>query len=141
MFGVLLQMIFKEEIETFRKPFEYLQWFESHLDTTGRDRSYREAALRSGLDHYAVNRIFKGTRPGMPACILLADHFEVNPNEIFELAGWPRLKAFDLHIEGAKNLPPESVQVALDLAKIEDDEQRKQVAVVISELLKLFHDG
>lgn len=38
-------MISNEEIETFRKPIEYLQWFESHLDTTGRDRRNREDAL------------------------------------------------------------------------------------------------
>ena len=105
------------------------------------NESYREAALRSGLDHYAVNRIFKGTRPGMPNCILLADHFEVNPNEILELAGWPSLKAFNLHIEGADNLPPESVQVALKIAQIKDDEQRKRVADVVTALLKLFAGG
>lgn len=102
------------------------------------NESHREAALRSGLDHYSINRIFKGTRPSMPTCILLADHFEVNPNEILELAGWPRLKAFDLHLEGTQHLPPEAAQVALEMAKIKDDEQRKQVAEVVSALLKLF---
>jgi hypothetical protein len=105
------------------------------------NESYREAALRSGLDHYAVNRIFTGTRPGMPNCILLADHFEVNPNEILELAGWPRLRAFDLHLEGTRDLPPEAAQVALKIAQIKDDEKRKQVAEVVSALLKLFAGG
>jgi len=102
------------------------------------NESFRAAALRSGLDHYSVNRIFKGTLPGMPTCILLADHFEVNPNEILELAGWPRLQAFDLHLEGTQHLPPEAAQVALAMAQIKDDEQRKQVAEVVSALLRLF---
>jgi hypothetical protein len=39
-------MISKEEIETFRKPSEYIQWFESHLETTGHDRAFREAILQ-----------------------------------------------------------------------------------------------
>jgi len=30
----------------FRSPAEYTQWFESHLQTTGRDRTYREEALQ-----------------------------------------------------------------------------------------------
>ncbi len=38
-------MISNEEIETFRKPIEYIQWFGSHLDTIGRDRRNMEDAL------------------------------------------------------------------------------------------------
>ncbi|MCP4607236.1 MAG: hypothetical protein GY845_00785 [Planctomycetes bacterium] len=39
-------MISKEEISIFRGPSEFIQWFQSHLETTGRDRAYREAALQ-----------------------------------------------------------------------------------------------
>jgi len=39
-------MIPKDEIETFRSPSEYVQWFKSHLETIGRDRTYREEALQ-----------------------------------------------------------------------------------------------
>ena len=39
-------MISKEEIEIFRRPSEYIHWFESHLETTGRERVYREEALQ-----------------------------------------------------------------------------------------------
>lgn len=39
-------MIPKDEIETFRRPSEYIQWFKSHLETIGRDRNYREEALQ-----------------------------------------------------------------------------------------------
>jgi len=103
------------------------------------NESLREAALRSGLDHYAVNRfINQKRRPGMPACILLADHFELNPNELLVLAGWPRLKTFDLYQETAADLPPESLQIARDLALIPDS-KRRDAAAVISNLLKLFH--
>lgn len=47
-------MISKEEIERFRKPSEYIQWFESHLETTGRDRAFREA----GLQHKGIFKQF-----------------------------------------------------------------------------------
>ena len=39
-------MIPKDEIETFRSPSEYIRWFNSHLETIGRDRTYREEALQ-----------------------------------------------------------------------------------------------
>jgi len=39
-------MISKNEIETLRRPSEYVQWFKSHLETIGRDRTYREEALQ-----------------------------------------------------------------------------------------------
>ena len=49
--------------------------------------SYREAALSSGLDHQAVRRILAGQQPSMTNCILLADHFGVNPNEFCNCSG------------------------------------------------------
>ncbi len=55
-----------------------------------------------------------GYRPNMPVCILLADHWGINPNELLMLAGWPTLKAFDIHTESAANLPPQAVEVAVD---------------------------
>ena len=52
-----------------------------------RNESYREAALRAGLDHQAVRRILSvGQRPAVQTCILLADHFDLNLNEFLEVA-------------------------------------------------------
>ena len=46
-----------------------------------RNESYRQASLASNLDHQAINRIRKGQRPSpISTCILLADHFEINPS-------------------------------------------------------------
>ncbi|MCK5312091.1 MAG: hypothetical protein KAJ62_08275 [Desulfobacteraceae bacterium] len=39
-------MISKDEIEILRRPSEYIQWFDSHLKTTGRDQAYREGVLQ-----------------------------------------------------------------------------------------------
>jgi hypothetical protein len=102
------------------------------------NESYRQAALGAGVDHQAFQRILKGQRPQMHICILLADHFGINPNEFLQLAGWPVLKVFDIHTESAENLPPEAVEVALDVARIPDPGTRKEVAEAIRILLKKY---
>ena len=80
--------------------------------------SFREASLKSGLDHQAIRRVRAGYRPQLHVCILLADHFGINPNELLELAGWPRLKAFDIQTENVERLPVEAVTVAKEIARI-----------------------
>lgn len=102
--------------------------------------SFREAALDSGLDHQAVRRIRAGNRPQMHVCILLADHFGVNPNELLQLAGWPTLKAFDIHTESAEKLPPEAVDVAKEIARIPNPGTRKTVAEAILTLVRKYFD-
>jgi len=44
-----------------------------------------------------------------------ADHFDIDPNELLQLAGWPTLKVFDINRARIDNLPTEAVNVALDL--------------------------
>jgi transcriptional regulator with XRE-family HTH domain len=100
--------------------------------------SMRNAALRSGLDHQAIRRIKAGQKcPDMTYCILLADFFDINPNELLKLAGWPALKVFDIRNVSAASLPPEAVSVALDIARIENPGDRKEMANAIRALLKL----
>jgi len=106
-----------------------------------KNETYREASLDSGLDHQAIRRILGGRRPAMHICILLADHFGVNHNEFLQLGGWPTLKAFDIKGVSAENLPPEAVEVALDVARIPDPGMRKQVAEAIRTLLATYFRG
>jgi DNA-binding XRE family transcriptional regulator len=105
-----------------------------------RNESYRQASLASNLDHQAINRIRKGHRPSIMTCILLADHFEINPNELITLANWPKLKAFDIHTKSAEGLPPEAVDVAMDIAKIPNPGTRKEVAKAIRTLLTKYFE-
>ena len=105
-----------------------------------RGESLREAGLESGLDHQALRRIMNGQRPFMHICILLADHFEVDPNEFLELAAWPRLRAFDAHTGSFHKLPIEAVNVAYDVAKISNPETRKAVAQAIQTLLAKYFE-
>ena len=74
------------------------------------------------------------------ACILLADHLGVNPNEMLELAGWPPLKVFEIHTESAEALPPKAVDVARDIARISSPALRQQVAEAIRTLLSKYFD-
>lgn len=104
-----------------------------------RNLSMRETALSSGLDHQAIRRIKAGQkRPDMTYCILLANFFDLNPNELLQLGGWPTLKVFDIKQVSAKRLPPEAVDVALDIARIPDPGTRKQVAEAVRVLLKKY---
>jgi hypothetical protein len=103
-----------------------------------RNLSMRFAATQAGLDHQAIRRMQEGRRPDMTYCILLANLFDVNPNEFLELAGWPTLKVFDVKAVSAENLPPEAVDVALDIARIPDPGTRKQVAEAVRVLLKKY---
>jgi len=105
------------------------------------NESYREASLRSGLDHQAIRRILSGQKPQMHVCILLADHFGVNPNEILKLAGWPTLKAFDVSVVDMVNLPPEATEVALAVAKISEPGIRREVTDAVLILLKKYFSG
>ena len=107
---------------------------------TKRNLSLRQAGMQAGLDHQAFRRMKAGARPDMVYCILLADFFEVNPNELLLLADWPRLKIFDVKSVSDENLPPEAVDVALALAKIADTGTRKQVADAVMVLLKKYFD-
>ncbi|WP_322507712.1 helix-turn-helix transcriptional regulator [Anaerolinea sp.] len=104
------------------------------------NESYREAALRAGLDHQAVRRILAGQRPSIPTCILLADHFGVNPNEFLELAGLPKLKIFDVQDAQTEHLPVEAIEVARDIARIKDPGIRRQVAEAIRTLLAKYFE-
>lgn len=102
--------------------------------------SMRQVGIESGLDHQVIRRLkeVQAKRPNMTYCILLADYFEVNPNEFLQLAGWPQLKVFDIRHASVDNLPPEAVDVALDIAKIPNSRTRKQVAEAVRVLLKEY---
>lgn len=102
------------------------------------NESLREASLRAGLDHQAVRRIMEGQRPAMHICILLADHFEINPNELLQLAGWPLLKMFGVRSVKGLNIPPEAFEVAMAVASITNPGMRKRKADAILALIKTF---
>ncbi|MEN4012177.1 MAG: helix-turn-helix transcriptional regulator [Bellilinea sp.] len=104
------------------------------------NESYREASLRAGLDHQAIRRIFAGQKPQMHICILLADHFGVNPNEFLQMAGWPILNAFEVRSLEHESLSPEVVDVAVAIQKIPSPGKRKEVAEAILTLVEKYFE-
>jgi hypothetical protein len=94
------------------------------------NESCREAAINSGLDHQAIRRILAGKRPNRITCILLADHYPVNPKEFLQLGGWPILKTSDIQTVSGENLPPGAVEVAKEIARIANPQTRKVVAAM-----------
>jgi hypothetical protein len=71
-------------------------------------------------------------------CILLADYFDGNSNEMLNLADWPALKVFSLQAENAEYLPPQAVDVALKISRINKQSVRQKVAKAISTLAEQY---
>jgi hypothetical protein len=131
--------IAKSRRETLNKPYDPAPMIQRLRELLEKhNESYREASLRAGLDHQGVRRVLEGQRPSMHICILLADHNGINPNEFLMLAGWPSLKVFDIRSVDTENLPPESVDIALAVAKISDPGTRKAIVDAMLTLVKKY---
>jgi transcriptional regulator with XRE-family HTH domain len=105
-----------------------------------RNETWREASLGAGLDHQTIRRYMNGHRPDRQSLLVLADHFEINPNEFLQLAGYPTMKIFEVKTASAEALPPEAVDVAMDIARIADPGTRKSVVQAIRTLLKKYFE-
>lgn len=101
---------------------------------TNQSLSPRALALKAGLDEDAIYRIQAGHRPTIVSCILLANVFRHNPNELLELAGWPRLEIFNL----PTGLPEDVAELADDLARIQPEAMRHEVVQAIRTLLRQY---
>ena len=107
-----------------------------------RNETYREAAIKAGLDRSSVWRFLnKGTRPHRDACILLAQHFEVNPNEMLAAAGYEPIALFDLSLVDPDEFSPEVKALARVLTEIPDPEKRRRVCTLLGALVDLVVGG
>ena len=104
-----------------------------------RNETYREAAIKAGLDRSSVWRFLnQRTRPHRDACILLAQHFEVNPNEMLAVAGYEPIALFDLSLANPGEYPPEVKALAQTLTGIVDAEKRRRLCTVLGTLVDLM---
>ena len=91
----------------------------------------------AGLDHGAVLRFLKGEfRPARDACIELAVYFDMNPNELLQLAGYEPMPIFDLSLIDPDEFPAEVKRVAKALSTISDMSIRRQMCKAILLLLE-----
>jgi len=103
-----------------------------------RNESYREASLRAGLDHGAVRRYMRDDqRPSRGSLLALADHFEVNPNDLLVRAGYQPMKMFERDAVDLAGLTPDVRQLADDLERIGDPVLRRR----LTEALRLSIAG
>ena len=101
------------------------------------NESYRQASMAAGLDETAISRYFGGTQPVRDACIALADHFGINPNEMLEAAGYKPLHFFDRRLIDPSALPPDVDAFANEIARIEDEEMRKEMIEAFRQILRI----
>ena len=97
------------------------------------NESYREASLRSGLDHGTMARHLNGrSRPGRDICLVLADHFGVHPNEVLAAAGYPPLQMLNRFLDP---LTDDVKPIVEELSAIRDERVRREVSQSVQTLL------
>lgn len=100
--------------------------------------SYRQASLAAGLPHNAIFKYLRGVRPGRDACVALADHFGVNPNELLQAAGYEPIHFFDRSATESGELSPEVKALAAQLQQIKDPVARRRVMEVMETLINAY---
>jgi hypothetical protein len=102
-----------------------------------RNESYRQASMSANLDETAISRYFRGTQPVRDACIALADHFGINPNEMLKAAGYDPLHFFDRRLIDPNAIPPDVEQFLGEIMKIENETIRKEMIDALRQVLKV----
>lgn len=94
-----------------------------------RNESMREASLGAGMDHGAILRYVRyGRRPTRDSVLQLADHFEVNPNDLLMLAGYRPMKMFERKKLEPGTVSPDVLALVEDLEQIGDPVLRRRLA-------------
>jgi hypothetical protein len=106
------------------------------------NESMRAAALAAGLDHGAMSRfITNHQRPTRESCIAIADHFRLNPNEVLTRAGYQPMHFFDRTLVDPDALPPDILELARYLSRIEPLSRRRQLCQAIRDVVDLAGAG
>lgn len=101
-----------------------------------RNESYREASMFAGLDHQSMRRYcVRRQRPQRQALLALADHFEVNPNDLLTLAGYQAMELFERADADPDSLPADIRPLIEDLRQIADPMLRRRLIEAIRLLL------
>ena len=106
------------------------------LDKSG--ESYRQASRAAGLPHNAISKYLRGTRPSRDACIALADHFGVNPNEMLQAAGYEPLHFFDRTLVDPDQMSEDVRALAAQIQEIQDPEIRRRLIEAMQVLVETY---
>lgn len=102
--------------------------------------SYRQAGIASGLSGTTISNYLRETSPSRPmrdACIALADHFGINPNEMLEAAGYEPLHFFDRRMIDPNAMPPDIEQLTGEIMAVEDEEVRQEMVRALRGVLRV----
>jgi len=118
-------------------PTAFQELLQRMLEKTG--ESYSAAARASGLHQTTISNYLRETSPSRPmrdACIALADHFGINPNEMLEAAGYEPLHFFDRRMIDPNAMPPDIDQLTGEIMQIEDDIVREEMVDTLRQVLR-----
>jgi len=120
-------------------PVAFQELLRRMLEKTG--ESYSAAARASGLHQTTISNYLRETSPSRPmrdACIALADHFGINPNEMLEAAGYEPLHFFDRTLIDPDQMSSEVKELAAKIQQIEDRDVRRRLIRAMSDLLEAY---
>lgn len=124
--------------KTKHSPTPFQKLLQRLIEESG--ESYRHASQASGLHHTSVSRYLSGTTPSRDACIALADHFGVNPNEMLEAAGYAPLHFFEKEEIDLSKVSPETRLIFEKLERM-DPHLREELLKVITVMLDGYLQG
>jgi transcriptional regulator with XRE-family HTH domain len=116
-------------------PIPFQKLLRQLLDETG--ESYRVASSAAGLSPTTISNYMRDMRPMRDACIALADHFGVNPNEFLKAAGYEPLHFFDRRLIDPNALPPDIERLFGEIMLLEDETVRQEMVDTLRQVLRV----
>jgi len=107
-----------------------------YLSTLLKERglSMRKASLEAGLNHGAVGGFVRGRRPHRDSCLILAEYFQVDPNEMLAAAGYDPMPVVDRSLIDPQEFAPEVKEFAAELMQF-GPERRREIITAMRMLL------
>jgi len=114
----------------------FQQYLGQLLEQTG--ESYRKASLAAGLHQGSVSNYMGGVQPSRDACIALADHFGVHPNEMLQAAGYEPLALFNRWLGDPDQMSHEVRTLAGRIEAIRSPQGRALLLNTIEQVVELY---
>ena len=93
-----------------------------------RGLTMRKASLQAGLNHSSVGGFVRGRRPHRDTCLILAEYFHVDPNEMLAEAGYEPMPLVDRSLIDANEFAPEVKEFAAELMRFSPQRRREIIA-------------
>ncbi len=101
-----------------------------------RDVSMRKASLEAGLNHGAIGSFVRGRRPHRDSCLIMAEYFNVDPQDMLAMAGYEPMPLVDRSLIDPNEFPPDIKEFSAELMGFEPD-RRREIIGAMRTLLKI----